>query len=115
MEQILAFVSTKFTIGKVQLQDRKEAREIIKNLKGELDDCSEQLKESHSLEKFKACVLDKVENSMDFMWELIEEESEEDEETHLTPSSSSSSLPLRKFLIPLNLISGFFIGKKFCH
>lgn len=73
----------------------ESGRDIISELRDELNECGDNIRLTHSIKDFNSCVHQHVEDAKSSMWELTED--------LIPPSSRAGSLSLGTLLIPLIL------------
>lgn len=99
LDDIVIYVTNKFDIERsLPVYAHEDARDIISEMKDDLKECKEELRSSHSLERFRNCAHQQVDDSFDSFWELKQD---------LENSSGASAF--RRFT--LNSILSFLVVK----
>lgn len=101
MENVISRTSNRLKLHNLPEYAQEDGRDIMNNLRSNLEDCRRDLLDSHSLEHFRDCAHQQLEDARSDMWEL---------QLSLVPSESSNANPLppHLFLILFNLILGLF-------
>lgn len=100
---LLSIAHKNFNITQLPINLQEDGKEILNVLDGSLDDCREELKVNHWLHEYKKCVHEKLDYFNNYVWELIEEINEEDDDEYFEVSCSCN---IRNFI-------GWILGEIF--
>jgi hypothetical protein len=103
LEKITAIVSAKLDVENLPIYAQEDGKDILNSLINDLNDCKEDLAETHQMNNFRVCVHVQMETAQNRIWDFKESLS-----TSNTGGMGTGSLTFYIFIIPLNIIMGSF-------
>lgn len=98
MKKFISIIVGKLRVEHLPEYAQEDGRDIINELRDDLEECKENLENSHSFGAFKGCVHQQMEDAEDRIWDF----------KNSLGTSSSNMLSFCLFLIPVRLIASLF-------